>query len=275
MPFLLASLSGRSVFGPNKRRNHREELVMVVEQLWYINRSISDNLALNWQTPTEAYFEIKPSIAHFRRFGCPVFLHKDKLTRDYPVAFTSRVQRGIHLGSAVDAKLGVYLVFNLETKAFCKTQSLYFDEEYQLVTKSPTGWIFQNSLLNAKYDTILFRQTEVPLLPNSVDFRVGSTGLTSTTPIFASDERNDDPGVSILSSTNDDDDVSITPVPGAQEPPVLEQQPPAILQHPTDPESSEDEEITTRRSTRQKTPIKRIDLSAKPGTLRCDRNNRG
>ena len=108
-----------------------------------------------------------------------------------------------------------------------------------------------------------------------MDFRVGSTGLTSTTPIFASDERNDDPGVSILSSTNDDDDVSITPVPGAQEPPVLEQQPPAILQHPTDPESSEDEEITTRRSTRQKTPIKRIDLSAKPGTLRCDRNNRG
>jgi hypothetical protein len=140
----------------------------------------------------------------------------------------------------------------LETKAFCKTQSLYFDEEFQLVTKGPTGWVFQNSLLDAKYDTLLFRQTEVVLPPNTVDFRVGSTGLTSTTPILVSDERNDNPNLSILASADDDDDPPV----------VLVRQSPA-----TDPESSseEEQETVTRRSTRRRNPIERIDVNPIPG----------
>jgi hypothetical protein len=152
---------------------------------------VSNNIAtksLNWKTPTEAHFGIKPSIAHFRRFGCPVFLHKNKEARDSPAAFTSRVQRGIHLGNAADSKLGVYLIFNLQTKSLCKSQSLYFDEEFQMVTKSPTGWKFQLSRLDSEYSTLLFRQTDVPLPREAVEFRVGSSGLTTTVPPFISDE---------------------------------------------------------------------------------------
>jgi hypothetical protein len=33
---------------------------------------------LNWKTPTEAHFGLIPTIAHARRFGCPVFVHLNK-----------------------------------------------------------------------------------------------------------------------------------------------------------------------------------------------------
>jgi hypothetical protein len=128
---------------------------------------------------------------------------------------------------------------------------------------SHPAWSTDSSL---SHDTLLFRQTEVTLPPNTVDFSVGSTGLTLKTPIFISDERNEN--TDLASSDDNDDD------PAVQQPPVLVQQPPVLIQQPTNfEESSEDlesspeeaEVTTTRKSTRTRKPIDRIDLNPKPG----------
>ena len=145
---------------------------------------------LNWKTPIEVHFGYKPTIAHFRRFGCPAFLHLSKKLRESPAAFNSRVHRAIHLGNAPDAKLGVYLLYDLQTKRLCKSQSLFFDEDFDIVKKGLNGWEFQLSLLNSQYSSVLFRQTAVILPPGTSDFRVSQTGL-SPYLLFVSDEADD------------------------------------------------------------------------------------
>jgi hypothetical protein len=116
--------------------------------------------ALGWKTPFEAHYGFKPFVGHLRRFGCPAFVHKNKEARVSPAAFTSRVHRCIHLGNAVDSTPGVYLLFDLSTKALIKSADVYLDEQFRLVKKGASGWIFDDALLNSKYESELFHQSQ-------------------------------------------------------------------------------------------------------------------
>ena len=107
------------------------------------------------KSPYEKHYGIKPYIGHYRVCCCPAFLHKDKKARGTTAAFSSRVDRCIHLGIARDSPPGTYLLYKLSTRQIVVSRDVIFDEHFRFVTRTSEGWVFQESRLDNEYDTQL------------------------------------------------------------------------------------------------------------------------
>ena len=116
----------------------------------YIPRPSTNN-----QSPYFQHYGLIPYIGHLRHFGCPAFVHQDKAARGTTAAFSSRVERCIHLGTARDSSPGTYLLYKLSTKQIILSRDVYFDETFRFVTRTPNGWIYNASRLQARYDTLM------------------------------------------------------------------------------------------------------------------------
>ena len=94
------------------------------------------------RSPYYLHYGTQPYIGHFRVICCPCFLVLDKAARRPTPAFSSRVDRCIHLGVARDSPIGTYLVYNLRAKRLVVSRDVYFDEEFRFVHRTPDGWVF-------------------------------------------------------------------------------------------------------------------------------------
>lgn len=140
--------------------------------------------SLKGESPFSSHFVKRPYIGHHRTFGCPCFLHRDKAARGPTAAFSTHVDRGIHLGNARDSPPGIYLVYKFETQSVCVTRDVLFDEHFRFVTRTKHGWVFQLLRLDNEYDTYFdLPPTFLPFAPRTKDVDFGlQTALTKTTP---------------------------------------------------------------------------------------------
>jgi len=150
-----------------------------------LNVVVRPNFSNTAETPKSPYFreyEVAPYLGHFRVFGCPAFLFKDKAARGSNAAFSSRVDRCIHLGVERHSPPGTYLLYKLLTKQLVVSRDVIFDEHFRFVTRSPNGWTFDLDRLDNDFDTTLGVPIGCELISSETDEAPTTPPLIPTVP---------------------------------------------------------------------------------------------
>ena len=138
-------------------------------------------------SPYFLHYGITPYIGHFRTFGCPAWVHKDKAARGATAAFSSRVDRCIHLGSARDSPPGTYLLYKFATRQLVIARDVIFDESFRLVTRTASGWKYQDARMDNEFDTTLGAPTSLEFVhTDDVIAREGNRPAPTTSPTSSS-----------------------------------------------------------------------------------------
>eukprot|EP00633_Aureoumbra_lagunensis_P011943 CAMPEP_0197327268 /NCGR_PEP_ID=MMETSP0892-20130614/2605_1 /TAXON_ID=44058 ORGANISM="Aureoumbra lagunensis, Strain CCMP1510" /NCGR_SAMPLE_ID=MMETSP0892 /ASSEMBLY_ACC=CAM_ASM_000538 /LENGTH=635 /DNA_ID=CAMNT_0042821949 /DNA_START=176 /DNA_END=2080 /DNA_ORIENTATION=+ len=131
-----------------------------VQHFVYVFNMVPRPHLKNGESPFFLNFGTIPYLGDIRIFGCPAFVHKDKNARKSNAAFSSRVDRCINLGLALDSPPGTYMLYKFSTRSIIISRDItFFDEHFRFITRTPNGWQFQPSLIDSEYNTILEHPT--------------------------------------------------------------------------------------------------------------------
>ena len=136
----------------------------------------------------ERHYGIAPYIGAIRSFGCPCFIYIPKNIRGRGGTFLSRVNRGIYAGEDLNEPSGSYVVFILETNRHRTVRDLWVDEDWRFVTKTATGWRFNENKINAEFNFLDYLVGDEHLRGPNIEARSTRRPQTAENPGDGTDD---------------------------------------------------------------------------------------
>jgi hypothetical protein len=106
--------------------------------------------ALNWKTKYYITHGVDPYVGHLHTPFCPAFAVLDKKARGNVSQWKNRVKRCMFVGYPTDQRDGTYTLYDFATKSTFSTSHAYFDDDFDLVQKAPSGygWTWKSDIFS-------------------------------------------------------------------------------------------------------------------------------